>query len=329
MKGYLRDLAERAMGHPPALRPAPSSSRVLAAGFPVPPPESTQSFPRSSPRSTASPAHTGSSTGADVRTTSNDAVASLHDADAGAMARPLRPEHEPRPTQPAAPRDAQASRASRRANPEGPSADNATAPTRGIPQTASPDWSTAAAPPPTAEPRPAPPPSVERPASVADSKSSRSEQRSDDVSIGTAAAPATEAVTLGHLDSRRTFDPPPAILAPSTGEQLSIDGAAPGRNRSSEPERSEQKPVRRANAEPVRPRATGIQAQVTRASGAEHVRPTPVRAPVAPPDVHIHIGRIELTAISTPAPQPRRDTRATARRMTLDQYLGRRDGNVE
>ena len=52
------------------------------------------------------------------------------------------------------------------------------------------------------------------------------------------------------------------------------------------------------------------------------------RAPAAlepsPPDVHIHIGRIELTAVPEPAtPRP---TRTAKKPMTLDEYLERRGG---
>jgi hypothetical protein len=43
------------------------------------------------------------------------------------------------------------------------------------------------------------------------------------------------------------------------------------------------------------------------------------------PDVHIHIGRIELTAVTPPAP-PRRPTAATKAAMPLDEYLQRRNG---
>ena len=43
----------------------------------------------------------------------------------------------------------------------------------------------------------------------------------------------------------------------------------------------------------------------------------------SPPDVHIHIGRIELTAVT--APPPRRPAPTTKPAMQLDEYLRRRD----
>jgi hypothetical protein len=43
------------------------------------------------------------------------------------------------------------------------------------------------------------------------------------------------------------------------------------------------------------------------------------------PDVHIHIGRIELTALTPPAP-PRRPAAATKAAMPLDEYLQKRNG---
>jgi hypothetical protein len=47
--------------------------------------------------------------------------------------------------------------------------------------------------------------------------------------------------------------------------------------------------------------------------------------PTAPsqPDVYIHIGRIELTAVPEAAP-PRRKAEAGKKPMSLDQYLERR-----
>lgn len=52
-------------------------------------------------------------------------------------------------------------------------------------------------------------------------------------------------------------------------------------------------------------------------------RATTVPAPA--PEVHIHIGRIELTAVN-PAPAPKRDT-GHRKPMTLDEYLGGRGGS--
>ncbi len=47
-------------------------------------------------------------------------------------------------------------------------------------------------------------------------------------------------------------------------------------------------------------------------------------SPGAPPDVHIHIGRVEFTAMAA-LPQPRRQRPAAAKpAMALDEYLKRR-----
>jgi hypothetical protein len=47
-------------------------------------------------------------------------------------------------------------------------------------------------------------------------------------------------------------------------------------------------------------------------------------APAAP-DVHIHIGRVELTALQPPAPRPA-PRREEKKPMSLEEYLRQRDG---
>jgi hypothetical protein len=47
----------------------------------------------------------------------------------------------------------------------------------------------------------------------------------------------------------------------------------------------------------------------------------------APPDVHIHIGRIELTAVTPPEPRRRRSEAAKAA-LPLNEYLRRRDARA-
>jgi hypothetical protein len=46
------------------------------------------------------------------------------------------------------------------------------------------------------------------------------------------------------------------------------------------------------------------------------------------PDVHIHIGRVELTALAAPAAPRRKPPASTASPMSLDEYLRRRDGRA-
>ncbi|WP_157633638.1 hypothetical protein [Thioflavicoccus mobilis] len=48
-------------------------------------------------------------------------------------------------------------------------------------------------------------------------------------------------------------------------------------------------------------------------------------ADAATPEVHVHIGRIEVTAVQEPAPA-RRAPRRAAPTMSLDDYLARRRG---
>jgi hypothetical protein len=51
--------------------------------------------------------------------------------------------------------------------------------------------------------------------------------------------------------------------------------------------------------------------------------------PAAPPDVHIHIGRIEISAMAAPPPAPRKPpAKAGKPPMPLDEYLRRRDGGA-
>ncbi len=45
------------------------------------------------------------------------------------------------------------------------------------------------------------------------------------------------------------------------------------------------------------------------------------------PDVHIHIGRVELTALMPPE-KPRRETAGAEKKPTLDDYLRRRSGRT-
>ena len=76
---------------------------------------------------------------------------------------------------------------------------------------------------------------------------------------------------------------------------------------------------RRPPARPI-PRATRLGRRQERAA------PEPAAdAPPPPPDVHIHIGRVELTAIAPPQPA-RREPANTKKPMSLDEYLRRRSG---
>jgi hypothetical protein len=73
------------------------------------------------------------------------------------------------------------------------------------------------------------------------------------------------------------------------------------------------------------------QAPVAPRIAARPARNRPAGDPVQPaaspaPDVHIHIGRVELTAIAAAA-APRRESAANAKKpMSLEEYLRRRNG---
>jgi hypothetical protein len=58
-------------------------------------------------------------------------------------------------------------------------------------------------------------------------------------------------------------------------------------------------------------------------SPSESATPQRNDAPAPTPEVYIHIGRIELTAVSPPA-APRRESASTKKPMSLDEYLQRR-----
>lgn len=61
--------------------------------------------------------------------------------------------------------------------------------------------------------------------------------------------------------------------------------------------------------------------------------PTALRPPARPqaaaaaePDIHVHIGRVEVTAVHRPAEPPRRSPPSRPQPMSLDEYLARREG---
>ncbi len=89
-----------------------------------------------------------------------------------------------------------------------------------------------------------------------------------------------------------------------------------------------QKPPHRSS--PLRPETSQLRitpAATPRASQPQLQPDLTTRIPTAgtdsAPEVHIHIGRIELTAVSPPA-APRRESVSTKKPMSLDEYLQRR-----
>jgi hypothetical protein len=78
------------------------------------------------------------------------------------------------------------------------------------------------------------------------------------------------------------------------------------------------------NVRPAMPDARSLELQ----AGRSKSDPRADNAAAPAPDVHIHIGRVELTALMPPA-APRREPTATAKKpMSLDEYLRRRDGKL-
>jgi hypothetical protein len=94
----------------------------------------------------------------------------------------------------------------------------------------------------------------------------------------------------------------------------SASAPAQERKQASRPEATTRVPTRIAGGNPV-----------SRRSWPESERLSATAAPA--PDVHIHIGRVELSAIAAPAP-PRREPASAKQPMSLDEYLRRRNGRA-
>jgi hypothetical protein len=86
-----------------------------------------------------------------------------------------------------------------------------------------------------------------------------------------------------------------------------------------------------SGAPPVRPRVETTAVPIRPALPPRAAAPVPgaatVEQPAPVPDVHIHIGRIELTAVTAAAPRRERAA-APHKPMTLDEYLRRRNGGT-
>jgi hypothetical protein len=111
--------------------------------------------------------------------------------------------------------------------------------------------------------------------------------------------------------------PSPGERVRRTGEARLPDAAARG-----EATLERAPPLRRetsTSTAAIRPSLPPRAAAATREAAA-----TEPSAPV--PDVHIHIGRLELTAVTAPAPPRRERTASSHKPMSLEEYLRRRDG---
>lgn len=123
----------------------------------------------------------------------------------------------------------------------------------------------------------------------------------------------------------QAITPPPAIApraTPPTHPTALRTGAAPARPTAEPSDPS-------APTEPaLRPLAT---ARPPPAASLLHPI-NPLRPPLRPqaaaagPDIHVHIGRVEVTAVHPPTERPRRNPPSQPQPMSLDEYLARRQG---
>ena len=127
--------------------------------------------------------------------------------------------------------------------------------------------------------------------------------------------------------ARPPLDPPAPAAPPATPGGMRQHTTAMTASLSAQPARA------RSTASDHQPRVTPAAAKTTAVTQttpsratARHGEGTRNRRDAAP-DVHIHIGRIELTAVSPPAPA-RRQPAAVKPAMPLDEYLQRRNGRT-
>jgi hypothetical protein len=148
----------------------------------------------------------------------------------------------------------------------------------------------------------------------------RVEQRRDSVVLGT---PRESAVTEGSRTrpAERAFPEAP-VHAAEDGERVVSEDRPRGGGVVGE---TISQPFREPTARRTSPTAPRATIRPGRRNPAERqADPIPGAAPPAP-DVHIHIGRVELTAIAPPAPV-RRESASGRKPMSLDEYLRRRGG---
>jgi hypothetical protein len=328
MKSYLRGLVEQALGHPPTLRPARSFDATFGADPPLPEDRARPS--RESLARLAEPAtDPGTDTRVRMRPTSDKPTAGRRNAAPQAeLPRRPTPDQSPhRADRIAAPEGRRAPAMRGRARPDASSIDAADS-TEQRPHTSSPTPS-----PRNGEPRPSAevyggrPTSAARSTVAAGDTNGGLDQQSDTTGVARAGA---QPLTVARLDFPGRAVAERAAMAPPAGEARSGDRAAPRVRQSGAPDRDDdQRATSRPHGTPARSPVAAVERPMARASGVDRMRDMAGHAPAALPDVHIHIGRIELTAISAAAPPPRAETPAATRRMTLDRYLERRDGRDE
>ncbi len=112
---------------------------------------------------------------------------------------------------------------------------------------------------------------------------------------------------VGYRDSQRPSGQPVSQHRVARDARLAHDPTETRHQRSSPPRTALPQPVR-APATPAQPRGRDRSAAADEAT-----------------EVHVHIGRIEVTALQ-PAPAPRKPTRTGRTPLSLDDYLSRRRG---
>ena len=145
-------------------------------------------------------------------------------------------------------------------------------------------------------------------------------QLTDPPKLARASQPPLPAVSEPRIDRRPVANPqtasslhPPAARRGDTAPQP----PRPGRDRSAASD-DERRIAPIVTTTPAIPRVAQPRIAEQRSDAARHRQEST-------PDVHIHIGRIELTAVTTPAP-PQRQPAAAKAAMPLDEYLQRRNG---
>jgi hypothetical protein len=156
------------------------------------------------------------------------------------------------------------------------------------------------------------PPAID--STIADREEPRA-QRATDRALATHAVP--------HDTAARAM--PPAPAHPETNDALFVDTPAHTATRRIASQEAEPAKVSEPAARIVRTSQQRLRSREmpARFEVSARAREPNAREPAAP-DVHIHINRVELTALAAPAPSRRPSAAQANKPMSLDQYLQQR-----
>src|SRR5262249_19285127 len=133
--------------------------------------------------------------------------------------------------------------------------------------------------------------------------------------------PVPETHVLVQRIRERGSQPMPRRAEPKPGDPVPFGTPRPDHTAREQ----ESRPAASARASNRGPSASSVPSRTVARAPAP---PRAVEPPRPVPDVHIHIGRVELTALMAPE-KPRRQTAATVKQpMSLDEYLRRRSGGT-